>query len=139
MGLILPQEIETEVTNQTKYYEGLGYEIPKYYNKRKNGYFTKNGTKIKVSVEDLKTNSNLFVKVKCDKCGEIEEVTYMEYNRLKTFIKKYNYDYLCLDCKFDVLPTAKLNVGTFKNDNAKIKKFLIRKLTNFIKENGYPT
>lgn len=35
MGLVLPQQIEIQVAvNMAKYYENLGYEIPKKYNKR---------------------------------------------------------------------------------------------------------
>lgn len=138
MGLILPQTVKVDVSCHTKYYEDLGYKIPRYYNKRKSGYFVKNGTTIDVSVEDLKPNSNLIVECECDICKRKELITKMEYTRIKSYTKKYGYDYLCLDCKFDVMPTAKLNVGTFKNNDAEIKKFLIRKLTAFVEKNGYP-
>lgn len=133
MGLILPQTISIVASgNMASYYEKLGYNIPKYYDKRRNKFSIVNGTRIDVSVKDLKINSNLYVKVKCDICGEEEKITYMEYNRLKTYIEKYGHDYLCLDCKFDIMPTAKLNVGTFKNDKERIRKFLIRKLSQFM-------
>ena len=36
------------------------------------------------------------------------------------------------------MPTAKLKVGTFKNNEAEIKRFLIRKLITFVENNGYP-
>lgn len=32
MGLIVPQTVEVKVSNYAKYYESLGYEIPKHYN-----------------------------------------------------------------------------------------------------------
>ena len=45
----------------------------------------------------------------------------MEYTRVKSYVEKYGYDYLCLDCKFDVMPTAKLKVGTFKDNDEEVK------------------
>lgn len=138
MGIVIPQTVKVDVSNRTKYYEKLGYKIPRYYNKRKAGYFVKNGTTIDVSVEDLKPNSNLIVECECDICKRKESITKMEYTRIKSYTEKYGYDYLCLDCKFDIMPTAKLNVGTFKNNDEEIKKFLIRKLKFFVKKNGYP-
>lgn len=139
MGLILPQKVKIDVSrNMASYYEKLGYEIPRYFNKRHNTYSIVNGTTIDVSVEDLKPNSNLIVECECDICKRKEQITKMEYTRIKSYTEKYGYDYLCLDCKFDVMPTAKLNVGTFKNNDEKIKKFLIRKLRDFVEKNGYP-
>lgn len=138
MGIILPQTVKVDVSSKSKYYEDLGYKIPRYYNERKKGYFVKNGTTIDVSVEDLKPNSNLFIDCECDICKRKESITKMEYTRIKSYTEKYGYDYLCLDCKFDVMPTAKLKVGTFKDNDEEVKKFLIRKLTAFVKKNGYP-
>lgn len=120
------------------YYEKLGYETPRYFNKRHNTYSIVNGTTIDVSVEDLKPNSNLIVEYECDICKRKEQITKMEYTRIKSYTEKYEYDYLCLDCKFDVMPTTKLNVGTFKNNDEKIKKFLIRKLRDSVEKNRYP-
>ena len=139
MGLILPQKVKIDVSgNMASYYENLGYKIPRYFNKRKNTYSVVNGTKIDISVEDLKPNSNLIVECECDICKRKESITKMEYTRIKSYTGKYGYDYLCLDCKFDIMPTAKLNVGTFKNNEEDIKKFLMRKLKSFVKKNGYP-
>lgn len=138
MGIILPQTVKVDVSSKSKYYENLGYKIPRYYNEKKKGYFVKNGTTIDVSVEDLKPNSNLFIDCECDICKRKESITKMEYTRIKSYTEKYGYDYLCLDCKFDVMPTAKLKVGTFKDNDEEVKKFLIRKLTAFVKKNGYP-
>lgn len=139
MGLILPQTVKIDVSgNMASYYENLGYKIPRYFNKRKNTYSVVNGTTIDVSVEDLKPNSNLIVECECDICKRKESITKMEYTRIKSYTEKYGYDYLCLDCKFDIMPTAKLNVGTFKNNEEDIKKFLMRKLKSFVEKNGYP-
>lgn len=139
MGLILPQKVKINVSgNMSSYYEKLGYEIPRYFNKRHNKYSVANGTTINVSVEDLKPNSNIIIECECDICHRKEHITKMEYTRIKSYTEKYGYDYLCLDCKFDIMPTAKLKVGTFKNNYEEIKKFLIRKLILFVEKNGYP-
>lgn len=139
MGLILPQKVRIDVSgNMASYYENLGYKIPRYFNKRHNTYTIANGTTIDVSVEDLKPNSNIIVECECDICHRKENITKMEYTRIKSYTEKYGYDYLCLDCKFDIMPTAKLKVGTFKNNEAEIKRFLIRKLITFVENNGYP-
>jgi len=139
MGLILPQKVKVDVSkNQSFYYEKLGYEIPRHYDKRHNRYSVTNGTIIEASVEDLKPNSNLIVECECDICKRKENITKMEYTRINSYAEKYGYDYLCLDCKFDVMPTAKLKVGTFKNNDEAVRKFLVRKLKAFVEENGYP-
>lgn len=139
MGIVLPQTVKVDVsTNVANYYEQLGYEIPRYYNKRRNRYSVKKGTTIDVSALDLKDNSNLIIECECDICKAREKLTKMEYTRICSYTKKYGYDYLCLDCKFDVMPTAKLNVGLFKNNEEKIKNFLIRKLKTYIEIYGYP-
>lgn len=50
MGLIT-NEVEITLNNRTiRWYENKGYEIPKYYNKKRCKYITKSGTKIKVKV-----------------------------------------------------------------------------------------
>lgn len=139
MGLVLPQTVKVDVSkNLGNYYEKLGYEIPRYFDNKHKTWAVVKGTTIDVSVEDLKPNSNLFVDCECDICKRKENITKMEYTRIKSYTEKYGYDYLCLDCKFDVIPTAKLKVGTFRNNDEEVKKFLIRKLTAFVEKNGYP-
>ena len=140
MGIVLPQAVKIDVSNNaSNYYEKLGYDIPRYYNKRSGKYMVKKGTMLDISVLDLKDNSNFLIECECDICGRREYITKMEYTRIKSYISKYGYDYLCLDCKFDVVPASKLNVGTFKNDIEKIKSFLIRKLTKYIEQHGFPS
>lgn len=65
---ILEKEILIEIGNRSKYYEKLGYEIPKIKNKRGNLTVPK-GTKIFVKVEDLSKASEYKVTRICDKCG----------------------------------------------------------------------
>ena len=53
VGLI-SKEVEILLSSKNiKYYEYLGYEIPRYYNKRKKTMCEKRGTKIKVIVKFL--------------------------------------------------------------------------------------
>lgn len=139
MGLVLPQQIEIQVAvNMAKYYENLGYEIPKKYNKRDHKWVYDRNATMKVDVRDLKPSSNLLLECECDICKEREKIPKSEYTRINGYVSKYGYDYLCLDCKFDVMPTAKLNVGTFKDNKEKIQKFLVRKLKSYVESNGYP-
>ena len=53
MGL-LSTEVEVRLTGSNiKYYEDLGYEIPRYFNKNNNKYMVKRGTTILVKIKDL--------------------------------------------------------------------------------------
>lgn len=67
MGLIT-KEVEVELSSNTiKYYENLGYKIPRIRNKWRK-YTVPRGTKIRVKVKDLKYNSRTIVDVECDNC-----------------------------------------------------------------------
>ena len=58
MGL-LSTEVEVRLTGSNiKYYEDLGYEIPRYFNKNNNKYMVKRGTTILVKIKDLKIDLN---------------------------------------------------------------------------------
>jgi len=77
--LILPQEVEVNISGANlKHFEDLGYEIPRYKNKKGKMVIPK-GTKIIVNVLDLQKSSSTLVRLKCDNCG-------IEYNR-----KYYQY------------------------------------------------
>lgn len=68
---ILEKEILVKVgTVNTKYYEKLGYEIPRYKNEV-GKLVVKKGTKILVKVEDLSEGSNVKVTKICDECGKV--------------------------------------------------------------------
>ena len=139
MGIVLPQTIKVDIGSRATYYESLGYKIPKYYNEKKHDYFIRKGTTLDISVQHLKENSAYKIECECDICKRKDFISMVEYTRINKMLKKYHYEYLCLDCKFDIIPTAKINVGTFKNNPDKIKQFLIRKLKTYIELNGYPT
>ena len=79
MGLL---STEVEVTLQGKnipYYENLGYEIPRYFNKANNREMVKRGTKIKIKVKDLMPQSMVKVDVDCDCCKKEYTMPYMNY------------------------------------------------------------
>lgn len=89
MGLI-STEVEVNAIGNVKYYEDLGYYIPRVYENYK--WAIKRGTKIKVKVSDLSSGSNVVVKVKCDCCGKEKDLEYSKY--IKN-IKSNNNLYLC--------------------------------------------
>ena len=79
MGLI-SKTVWINVGTNTKYYEELGYKIPKRKDFRGRISVPK-GTKIEVRVEDLKVNSHTIVEYKCDNCGGDFPCTYQNYNK----------------------------------------------------------
>ena len=79
MGLI-STEVEVGLGNKNiKYYENLGYEIPRYYDKNNRKESVKRGSKIKVNVQDLSHGSQVKVTVQCDYCGKIYDIVYKDY------------------------------------------------------------
>ena len=85
MGIVLPQTVKVDVSNNaSNYYEKLGYDIPRYYNKRSGKYMVKKGTMLDISVLDLKENSNFLIECECDIYGRREYITKMEYTRNKS-------------------------------------------------------
>lgn len=96
--MLIDKEVEIRLNGKNlSYYESLGYTIPRYFNKRKNSYFVKDGTTIFINVKDLQKGSSLKVDIKCDRCNSIIQVIYYNYNRTVQngiFICKH-----CLDCE----------------------------------------
>ena len=80
--MVLDQIVEIGLAPiNVKYYEDLGYRIPRKINKY--GKLTvPKGIKIKVNVFDLQKNSNLKVKIRCDYCELIFIQSYKMYNKL---------------------------------------------------------
>jgi len=100
MGLISTEVWVLLHPSNIKWFEGLGYKIPK---EKDNQYRIRipKGTKLLVKVEDLLDTSNALVKVRCDECGEIEEIGWKTY---KTNLKddgKY-YCKTCFDLKYKI-------------------------------------
>ena len=91
MGLITKEVEVTLSSNSIKYYEDLGYEIPRYKDKW-NRIKTPRGTKILTKVEDLPKNSHIKLLTKCDCCGKEYIIRYQDYYKHnhngKTYCKK---------------------------------------------------
>lgn len=66
---ILEKEVEVTLHPRTiKYYEDLGYKIPRYLNIQKE-LKVKRGTKILIKIDDLPNQSDMVVTKICDNCG----------------------------------------------------------------------
>lgn len=93
--MLISETVEVGLNSKTaKYYESIGYEIPK--TKVRNKYVVKHGTTIAVKVKDLLSMSNIMVIYQCDYCGSYIEVMYCDYMR-KNSNKKIQKD-SCLSC-----------------------------------------
>jgi len=80
-------------TKSIKYYENLGYEIPRYKNKN-NDYVVKRNTKIIIKTTDLPKYSMVYVNVECDSCKTKKSVKYEDYLKC---LKEDNL-YYCSKC-----------------------------------------
>lgn len=92
MGLIT-KEVEIGLSNNIKYYESLTYTIPKYIDAQ-DRLKVKQGTKIKVKIEDLPDGSGAKVDVQCDSCKDIKNIKIDNY---KTYVKE-DGKYYCRKC-----------------------------------------
>lgn len=93
MGL-LTKDVEVNLTSKNiDYYENLGYEIPRYYNKNSCTWRVKRGTTIIVKISDIPQNSMYDVSVDCDCCGKNLSMPYQRYNA-----NKHNDKYYCRKC-----------------------------------------
>lgn len=78
MGLIT-KEVEVLVSgNMSKYYESLGYIIPRRIDP-KGRNTVPSDTKIMIKVGDLSKGSRKLVDVQCDHCGKIYPIRYYQY------------------------------------------------------------
>lgn len=88
--MLLTKEVETILSSKNyKYYQELGYTIPKEKDNR-GRLRTKRGTKIIVKTKDLTPGSHVRVDVLCDYCGTIKNVAYKDYLK--------NHDEVFGDC-----------------------------------------
>lgn len=86
--MLISKCAKVELSNNVKYYENLGYLIPKYKNKNNKMVVLKH-TKIIVRIEDLPLKSHTLVEVKCDYCNNPYTISYKEYNtRNKNIVDK---------------------------------------------------
>lgn len=88
---ILQDKIEIKLTSNTiKYYESLGYHIPRYRDSR-GRLKVLEGTKIIVDVKDLKKGAGVLIHVKCDNCGK-------KFKRIWRDHKEHNGYVYCKNC-----------------------------------------
>lgn len=91
--MLLTEKVEVLLHgDRIKYYENLGYEIPR---RRYNNHdYVPKGSTIIVNVEDLSEKSSNKVQVKCDNCGKIVERPYSQYFRYHD----KQFGDLCMQC-----------------------------------------
>lgn len=102
--MLLTKEVELTITGKyIKYFEDLGYEIPRRKNSA--GRMTvPPDTKIKVKVEHLRITSRVRVTVKCDECEKEYDLAYCDY--IKTLRNGIKY---CDKCARRILFTGENN------------------------------
>lgn len=131
MGLILPQMVQTKINgSMVKYYENIGYKIPRVYNKETYTTSIPRGAKLNVHVLDLTTSSNQNVKVQCDVCGQVLELAYAKYNKN---IKSNDGLYCCKNRKLHTQIQSKEKYELLKQS---LENFL-NKYNRFPKYNEY--
>jgi len=100
--MLLTEEVEIVINvKHIKYYENLGYTIPRYEDRR-GRISVKRGTKIIVKIEDLQKGSTQKIKVLCDHCKEnISEKSYFDY--LAEMQRNDNIN-ICDKCRIKNIP-----------------------------------
>ncbi|MBE6069961.1 MAG: hypothetical protein E7211_20050 [Clostridium lundense] len=112
--MLISKEVEVTLAGKwIKYYEDLGYEIPRVTReyKREGKGITKvtmcpTGTKIVVDIKDVPLGSSARVKCKCDNCGRITEMQYDKYIKQNTNGVTY-----CYNCKSIRISGEKVFIG----------------------------
>ena len=121
--MIIQEKIEIQLNSKNiKYYESLGYDIPKTLDKN-NILRVKNKTKIFVKTVDLPKGSTIKVLCKCDYCGKIELV-------INQSLTRANGKHFCHFCSMQQNETkqkiSKQNTGKKRTDE--YKKSLSQKM-----------
>jgi hypothetical protein len=109
---LLDKEVEVVLQGKNiKYYENLGYTIPKI--KGKWGITVPRGSTIIVKTEDLTEGSRVRVNVKCDNCGKISNIQWCDY-------KKCLHDgfYYCLQCALKLFANENTRKTQLKNSKS---------------------
>jgi hypothetical protein len=91
--MLISKEVIISLKNDVKYYEKLGYNIPKVKNSQ-GRLVIQLGYNLKVKVSDLPKESHVEVLMCCDICGKERKIQYREYN--KNYLNK---QFLCEECK----------------------------------------
>jgi len=110
--MLLTEEVEITLNSRNiKYYEDLGYEMPRYYNKNNSKYLVKRGTKIIVKVKDLQLGCNEKVKIQCDNCEKKYNIGFNKYN---SHVRE-NDKYYCKKCAIKLFATIKNQKTNLEN------------------------
>lgn len=130
MGLI-STEVEIVLGNNIKYYESLGYDIPRYYSKKHKKYSVKRGSKLCVKVVDLPLGSHAIVDVKCDKCGKTYKMEYKIYLKFLHDDKIY-----CNKCACEIFNSGSNNFMWNPNltDEERVLKRNYSEYVDFVKK-----
>jgi bifunctional DNA-binding transcriptional regulator/antitoxin component of YhaV-PrlF toxin-antitoxin module len=117
--MILSTHVKIYKSNRIiKYYEDKGY------------IFTTNI--INVEIKDLPLNSHKLIKVKCDKCGKIKDLSYSKYNKnTKNSTLEYCCSQICNNSKkvntflkkYGTTNPSKLDIIKDKQEKTNIKKY----------------
>ena len=93
--MILDEYVEIKVTSRNmKYYEDLGYDVPKRYNKESYRTVYDIGKTFWVKTRDLSKGSGVMVHVQCDICKKKRVLKYKDYIKNES---KHGY-YACTEC-----------------------------------------
>lgn len=94
--MLITKEVEVQIGGKNaKYYESLGYIIPKKKHSKRDNVLVYDLSKLLlVKVEDLPKESHIELLINCDVCGKERFIPCREYNK---FYK--NKQYFCDDCK----------------------------------------
>lgn len=124
MGLIT-EEVDVSPCGRIKYYEALGYTIPRVLQNCKGTkyYAVPRGTTIRVKVSDLPKGSHITVSCECDRCGKTLQMTYKDYQKKNHEGKTY-----CHPCAIQEFLSGENNPYWNKN----------KSLEERIKGRGYP-
>jgi hypothetical protein len=124
--MILDKEVEVKLAHKNiKYYEELGYEIPRYKDTKYN-MVVKRGTTINVKINDLMPKSKVKVLCKCDNPDCKSKPRLVKYQNLKRSDGKY-YCYDCavqMDDRNDKL--RQINIGRKASIDTKRKMSNVR-------------
>ena len=129
--LLITKEVEVNLhSSNVKYYEDLGYPIPRRKDKKGRFVFPR-GSTIIVKIKDLQLKSNVDIDVKCDYCGNEFKRRYADHTYIH--IKNNNVDTdACEECanlKFKEVYFLKYGV-----DNPFSQEEIKQKIVNTINE-----